>query len=1257
MLLVNLLLLPNVGSAAAVGLGLASDQTNTGSSSSRQEENDVRELQMGKPIERELAGGQHHSYQVTLTSGQFLHALVEPHGVPMTVTLFALDAKPVIKLAVPAGSYEPLFLVAKEQRPYRIEIGSDEGAEAGSYRLRIEELRVATPQDTNLAIAQRTFSDGEQLRKEGSAESRQKAIETYERALALWRAAGNHRGGAETLMALGMVCYDLSENQKALEYFNEALPLFRTVSDRDGEAETLDNIGETYVTLGERQKALDYFNQALPLRRVIGDRDGEAEDLQNIGWAYSSIGENQKALDYFNQSLPLRRAVGNRADEAQTLSNIGGVYDTLGQMQKALNYYNQALEIERIVGDRTREGQTLNNIGVLYAELGDWRKELDYYTQSLTLRRAVGNRVGEAMTMNNIGVIYFTQGENPKALDYYTQALTLSRTIGNRDGEAYSLSCLGSFYRRLGEWQRSLDYYRRALVIDRAVGDRESEGYTLYSIGAVSYRLGDIPTALDYFHHAQEIERAVGNRNSEGRILTYIGQVYGSLGESQKALDYYNQALTLERAVGDRLTEGATLNGIGSVYASLEKKQEALDYFNQALTLERAVGYSLEEGTALKGIGHVYASSGERQKALDYYNQALSLKRAADDRDGEAMTLGSIALVELEAGHLAEALARIEMAIQIIESLRTNVVSEELRASYFSTVQNNYALYIDVLMRLHQQHPGDRYVAKAVEVSEQARARSLLEILAEAQADIRQGVDPALLEREHGLAQLLKGKEAVQIKLLNGKHTEEQATALKKEIADILTQYEELERQIRVASPRYAALTQPRPLGAPEIQQQLDSNTLLLEYALGDEHSYLWAVDPDSLRSFQLPRRSDIETAARRFYELLTAPNRQMKGETEKQRQARLEQAAAQYPQAAQALSKMLLGPAASLLKGKRLVFVADGALQYIPFSALPEPLNGTIANPKLDITTVNQASLVPLVVGHEIIGLPSASALAVLRQETNGRQSAPKIVAVLADPVFDPHDPRVARAVQSSGRRAQHQEQKTGSTRGQYDGETASLSASLVADRLTRSANEVGVGHGGELQFPRLAFSRREAQAIVSAVPSGKGMMAVDFKASLKTATDPKLSQYRIVHFATHGLLNSEHPELSGLVLSLVDQQGRPQDGFLQLQDIYNLNLPVDLVVLSACETGLGKEIRGEGLMGLTRGFMYAGASRVIASLWKVDDVATAELMERLYRDMLTKGLQPAAALRQSQIDMWEQKRWESPYYWAAFVIQGEWR
>jgi CHAT domain-containing protein len=678
------------------------------------------------------------------------------------------------------------------------------------------------------------------------------------------------------------------------------------------------------------------------------------------------------------------------------------------------------------------------------------------------------------------------------------------------------------------------------------------------------------------------------------------------------------------------------------------------------LSLARVAGFRYVEAETLNGMGLVYASMGKRHDALKYYNQALPIWRAMGNPDGEANTLANIALLDQERGDLNEALIQIEAAIQIIESLRTKVLSEQLRASYFSTVQNNYALYVDVLMRLHQLHPDDENEAKALEVSERARARSLLETLAESQADIRRGVDPALLERERSLGQLLKGKQAALTKLLNGKHTEEQAAGFKKDIAEILAQYEQVEGLIRQASPRYAALTQPQPLSAPEIQQQLDANTVLLEYALGDEHTYLWAVGPDSLRSFQLPKRSDVETAARHLYELLTARNKQVKGETEAQKQTRLEQAAAQYPQAAAALSKILLGPLAPLIKGKRLVIVADGALQYIPFSALPEP-GGKTANPKT--APGNEDSLTPLVVSHEIVSLPSASALAVLRQEIKGRQPAPNIVAVLADPVFDPHDPRVEKTARRSEPSSPQQTQKAGGTRALEETQlvanpdTPSLSASLTEDRLTRSASEVGLDRSGELQFPRLAFSRREAEAIVAAAPADKTMMAVDFKASLQTATDPELSHYRIVHFATHGLLNSEHPELSGLVLSLVDQQGRPEDGFLQLQDIYNLNLPADLVVLSACETGLGKEIRGEGLMGLTRGFMYAGASRVIASLWKVDDVATAELMEHLYHGMLTKGLRPAAALRQSQIEMWKQKRWESPYYWAAFVIQGEWK
>ena len=318
--------------------------------------------------------------------------------------------------------------------------------------------------------------------------------------------------------------------------------------------------------------------------------------------------------------------------------------------------------------------------------------------------------------------------------------------------------------------------------------------------------------------------------------------------------------------------------------------------------------------------------------------------------------------------------------------------------------------------------------------------------------------------------------------------------------------------------------------------------------------------------------------------------------------------------------------------KNKRLLIVAGGALEYLPFAALHSPSSGR-----------------PLIVEHEIVTLPSASVLSAIRRETVGRKTATKAVAVLADPVFEKNDPRVLVA-------------KKASAGGDLSVNTRSarepqISAAYTSDtplmRSVRSIQEFN-GRGG---LSRLPFSREEAAAVASLVPARSLLKATDFRANRALATSGELSDYRIVHFATHGLLNSEHPELSGLVLSLVDENGKAQDGFLRMHEIYNLRLPAEVVVLSACQTGLGKEIRGEGLVGLTRGFMYAGAQRVVASLWQVDDLATANLMKHFYRGMLKDGLRPAAALRAAQVELMNQKRWSSPYFWAAFVIQGEWK
>jgi CHAT domain-containing protein len=590
-----------------------------------------------------------------------------------------------------------------------------------------------------------------------------------------------------------------------------------------------------------------------------------------------------------------------------------------------------------------------------------------------------------------------------------------------------------------------------------------------------------------------------------------------------------------------------------------------------------------------------------------------------------------MARAERERGNLTVARTLIEPSLSRIESIRNNITSQELRAVYFASIQEYYEFYIDVLMRLHRESPSQGFDATALEVSERGRARSLLELLTEAGAEIRQGVDANLLERERSLQQRLSGKTQYQIQVLNALHTDEEAAAVKKEIDDLTTAYQEVEAQIRATSPRYTALTQPQPLSLKDIQQQvLDSETLLLEYSLGDKRSYLWAVTQDSITSYELPKRTEIEKVARRFYELLITPNQRSEA-SNKNRGLRVMRAGAQskeLSEAAAILSQILLEPVASRLETKRLLIVPDGALQYVPFAALLNP-------------TTHKQGYQPLILTNEIVNLPSASTLSVLRHETTGRKPAAKCIAVLADPVFSSDDERIGTF--KSAKNLDHPSSSLDNQRG-------------LLLKVKEAASELGIANVG-LNIPRLLGTRQEAERILALAPVGMSKQALDFDASRTLVMSGELGQYRLVHFATHGFLNNEHLELSGIVLSLFDRQGKEQNGFLLAHEVYNLKLSADLVVLSACETGLGKELKGEGLIGLTRAFMYAGAPRVVVSLWSVNDKATAKLMEQFYRGMLVQGLRPAAALRAAQIEMWKQKQWQSPYYWAAFVLQGEWK
>jgi CHAT domain-containing protein len=933
-----------------------------------------------------------------------------------------------------------------------------------------------------------------------------------------------------------------------------------------------------------QQQAARKSEEAISLFRDAGDRRGEAEAFQVLSFRSFVATDYQAAIDYLEQAKGLWHALADYGAEAAALDSMANYLGRLGESQKALDSLNESLLLRRALGDRWGEAMVLTSLGDVYDAQGEFQEALNDKEQALSIFRGGKWRMDyESGVLADLGHLHEELGEPQRALDYYDQALNLSH--GNRGSEVSMLSVVAGAYAGLGDKDKALEYYNKALALAR--GDRGLEVWTLGKLGAF-----------------------------------YIGQR-----EYDKALQFFDQTLPYHHAEHQPVLEAATLYWMGVAYHKQGKRPQALEALNQALSLWPFKNRMRRE--ILREIGAVYQDSGDSPKALEYYEKSLTESRAAKDLQEEAFALCDIAHAERAMQHTAEARRDVEAGLEILESVRARIAGSESRSSYFATAQKNYEFYIDLLMQMHAEHPDQGLDATALQVSERARARSLLDMLVEAHADIHQGADLQLLGRERLLQQRLRARSEYQVQLLTQPHTPEQAAGVASELQTLTAQYDETEARIRVTSPRYAALTQPVPLDLKQIQELvLDSHTLLLEYAMGEDRSYLWAVTNSALSSFTLPRRAEIEQGARRVHELLTVRNTHPKGEEELTTEARIARARADYSAAAGRLSEMVLGPVVSLLGNKRLVIASDGALQYIPFSVLPVRRRGG-------------SPTQPLVVKSEIVTVPSASTVAVLRRDLAGRKPAPKAVAVLADPVFDRQDPRVSTRQQIS---------QVGHT-----GELPLHDRDLPRD-LERSWAEVGsTERGGKIS--RLPFSRREADAIIADAPPGDSFKAVDFRASRTTATSPELAQYRVVHFATHGVLDSRTPALSGIVLSLVDRQGKPVDGFLRLWDIYNLHLPADLVVLSACQTALGKEIKGEGLVGLTRGFMYAGAARVVASLWQVDDVATAELMSLFYQGVLKKKLPPATALRAAQVHMWKQKRWqEDPYFWGAFQLQGEW-
>ncbi len=1008
----------------------------------------VAELILGTPTEDILQGGRSHTYRLDLETDAFIRVIADQIDIDVVLELFAPDDGSLIRCDKLTGRTQPeqVLWVAQEPGEHRLKITALGGdAVAGRYRVRLDQQRPATDIDRQQVTAEKLYFEGETLRRKKDPDSQLLAETKIRAAVADWQALGNRSRMAVGLYRLGLLQTD---RQRAIEEFERALALLEDNSEAWLKATVLHWLGRLHFKSGDTQRAIERYQQALPLRKRAGDARGEALITNNLGVIYQALGETPRALEHYRRALASYRELKDTKEEARTLHNLGKSYLSTGLHKEALDHLNQAFNI----------------------------------------RQQHRDIAGQASTLSAIGQAYTDQDNLDRGLEAHQQALQLSRQAGNPRLEAIALSDTAVILEALQRPEQALQLYQQALAIFSHLEDTHNTSRTLYN------------------------------------------------------------------------------------------------------------------------IGWLLAGRGDAETAIEFYDRALALLEDTQANHIRILALRGKALAERQRGHLQAARELFESALAEIEGLRSQPQSQTLRYSYFATKQSYYDAYVDLLMELHRRQPDAGFDAQALTASERARARSQLDALNESGVDLRRGADPQLRQRERVLERDIEALERQRLRWLdlsNGVRTP-QVEDIEKQLREQFLEHGRVQREMRVASPQYAALTQPQPLTAADIQQHvLDRDTLLIEIDLGEERSYLWAVTPDHIHSLELPPRKVIEGLAEKAYNALSSSHL-----TASRVQTRL---------TLESLSRLLLQPIAPLLESRRLLIVAEGALQYIPFGALPIP-----AAPEDDPeATPSFHSSPPLSSRNEIISMPSASTLAMLRRQLSGRRTSEGKIAVLADPVFGPEDPRFR------------------------DAQATEPAASNVRGRAVPEPRS----------FDRLIFSRQEADDILALVPAQESLARIGFDANRNAVMSGQFSTYRFLHFATHGELNTAHPELSRLVVSQLDRAGRPIDGFIFAHELFNLELAADLVVLSACETALGTEIRGEGLLGLTQGFMYAGAASVIVSLWSVDDEATAELMALFYRKLLVEELRPAAALRAAQMMIAGDPRWQAPYYWAGFVLHGEWR
>ncbi len=1038
------------------------------------------------------------------------------------------------------------------------------------------------------------------------------------------RSQASPSDSAVALLGQAQAYYDrrtAADLERAARLFRQAADVFQRSARRADRANTLDWLGLTFSALGLPDSALACYREALPIQRAVGDRAGEAVTLSNIGAFFRSLGRPDSALAYYRAAVLVRRAASDRRGEAATLNNIGALFGGQGLPDSALAYYRAALPIEREVGERAGEAATLTNIGDAFADLGSPDSALANYQAALPMQRTVGDRAREARTLNKTAVAFRQVSRTDSALAYFRAALLVEREVGDRVFEGRTLNNIGEVFAASGRTDSALPYLRAALRVEREVGDRGVEGVTLNNIGLVYVRMGRPDSSLGYDRAALRIAREEGDRAGEATTLTSIGAALSALGRADSAMAYFRAALPVSRGMGDSRAEAATLGNIGEVFDGLGRPDSALSYYRVALHIQREVGDRGAEGTTLNNLGIVHAGMGRPDSALAYYRDALPIERDAADRLGEAATLSNMSLVFDGLGRHDSALAYYRMALSIVREVRSRAGE--------ATILSNIGLVFD---RLGRPDSALAYYGAALPIRR--------EVLDRSGEGVTLGNIGTLEYTRSGFRRSSRAvayfdSSAAVFASVRARGGEEANRIAFAERYSGLAGYWSLAWLARAGEAGGGRSTAAALAAAERGRAQA---LLDLLHRTADS-----AAGTAGLGSYLTRPGADLSAEASRFL----APLR--RGHT----------AALSYLFARDTLIVWLLTPAGDLRVTRRPVSAdtlaavvqalraglgADAARSAMSRGGGDqEATRGLGAHAPLGSFERAATSLSGLLLPSDLPAfVPAGAEIVVVPQGIVG------LVPFALLPV--------GSDTQRLGLRNSLRYTPSLTALASIEEDPARTSTAILARALVvgnPSMPTVSSSDGATVQLRPLPAAQQEAEH-VGALVHGTALIG---SAATETAVRQRLPQASLVHLATHGLAYGTEARVRFSYVALAPDARN--DGLLMLGELVDdpgLTLSADLVVLSACQTGLGNLKEAEGTVGLQRGLLARGARSVLVSLWSVDDRATALLMDRFYAHWLGDADRPtkAEALRRGQVDVRRRPEFAHPRFWAAFQLVG---